>query len=96
VKQNLSRRPSGLPGLGIATPLLRHHQHLAAVDLDRITGGQLPPASGLNKAMDLDVTSLDALLGLTPGADKTLPLQKLIELHALSAGVHGGTLADWD
>ena len=70
-----------LPGPGIAAPLLRQHQHLATIELDGIACGQLAAAAGFNKAIDLDVAGLDALLGLATGGHQALVLEKLIELH---------------
>ena len=70
-----------LPGPGIATPLLRQHQQLAPIELDSIACGQLAAAAGFNKAIDLDVAGLNALLGLATGGHQALVLEKLIELH---------------
>ena len=45
-----------------------HKQQLTAVDLDRITGGQLTTAASFDGAIHPHITALNAQLGFTAGA----------------------------
>ena len=58
-----------------------HKQQLAAVDLDRITGGQLTTASGFDGAIHPHITALNAQLGFATGAYQALVFEKLVEFQ---------------
>ena len=45
-----------------------HKQQFTAVDLDRITGGQLTTAASFDGAIYAHITPLNAQLGFTAGA----------------------------
>ena len=64
------------------------------IDLDAITGLELAAPLGFLKAIHPHLTALDALLGLTPGEDQTLPFEELIEANGFSRRGGGQKSAD--
>ena len=58
-----------------------HKQQLAAVDVDRITGGQLTTATGFDGAIHPHITALNAQLGFAAGARQALVFEELIEFQ---------------
>ena len=58
-----------------------HKQQLTAVDLDRITGGQLTTAAGFDGAIHAHITALNAQLGFTSSARQALVFEELIEFQ---------------
>ena len=65
-----------------------HKQQLAAVDVDRITGGQLTTASGFDGAIHPHITALNAQLGFATGAYQALIFKELVEFQG---AVWGGS-----
>ena len=63
-----------------------HKQQLAAVDLDRITGGQLTTATGFDGAIHPHITALNAQLGFAACARQALVFEKLIEFQGAGWG----------
>ena len=63
-----------------------HKQQLTAVDLDRITGGQLTTAAGFDGAIDPHITALNAQLGFTASARQALIFEELIEFQGAAWG----------
>ena len=63
-----------------------HKQQLTAVDLDRITGGQLTTATGFDGAIHPHITALNAQLGFTASARQALIFEELIEFQGAAWG----------
>ena len=63
-----------------------HKQQLAAIDVDRITGGQLTTATGFDGAIHPHITALNAQLGFAAGAHQALVFKELIEFQGAAWG----------
>ena len=63
-----------------------HKQQLAAIDVDRITGGQLTTATGFNGAIHPHIPALNAQLGFAAGAYQALVFKELIEFQGAAWG----------
>ena len=63
-----------------------HKKQLAAVDVHRITGGQLTTPTGFNGAIHPDITPLNAQLGFAAGANQALVFEELIEFQGAAWG----------
>ena len=63
-----------------------HKQQFTAVDLDRITGGQLTTAAGFDGAIHAHITALNAQLGFTASARQALVFEELIEFQGAAWG----------
>ena len=63
-----------------------HKQQLAAVDVDRITGGQLTAPTGFDGAIHPHITPLNAQLGFATGACKALVFEELVEFQGAAWG----------
>ena len=63
-----------------------HKQQFTAVDLDRITGGQLTTAASFDGAIHPHITALNAQLGFTTGARQALIFEELIEFQGAAWG----------
>ena len=74
---------------GGAGTLRRHHHRLPTVDPDGVTDGEAAAATGLDGAIDRDVSALDALLGLTAGEGHPLPFEELIKANRLGSVAFG-------
>lgn len=61
------------------------HQEGPAIDHHPVAGDQLAAPTQLRFPVHLNVTPLDAVFGLTAGADKALELEELIQFHGRSA-----------
>lgn len=58
-----------------------HKQQLAAVELHRITRGQLTAPTGFDGAIHAHITPLNAQLCLAAGAHQAFVLKKLVEFQ---------------
>jgi len=63
-----------------------HKQQLAAIDVDRITGGQLTTATGFDGAIHPHIPALNAQLGFAAGAYQALVFKELIEFQGAAWG----------
>ena len=63
-----------------------HKQQLAAVDVHRITGGQLTAPTGFDGAINPHITALNAQLGFAAGARQALVFEELIEFQGAAWG----------
>ena len=63
-----------------------HKQQFTAVDLDRITGGQLTTAASFDGAIHPHIPALDAQLGFAAGASQALVFKELIEFQGAAWG----------
>ena len=63
-----------------------HKQQLAAIDVDRITRGQLTTAAGFDGAIHSHVTALDTQLGFAASARQALVFKELIEFQGAAWG----------
>ena len=63
-----------------------HKQQLAAVDVDRITGGQLTTPTGFDGAIHPHITALNAQLGFATGAYQALVFEELVEFQGAAWG----------
>ena len=63
-----------------------HKQQFTAVDLDRITGGQLTTAASFDGAIHPHITALNAQLGFTASACQALIFEELIEFQGADWG----------
>ena len=63
-----------------------HKHQLAAIDVDRITGGQLTTATGFNGAIHPHIPALNAQLGFAAGAYQALVFKELIEFQGAAWG----------
>ena len=63
-----------------------HKHQLAAIDVDRITGGQLTTATGFDGAIHPHIPALNAQLGFAAGAYQALVFKELIEFQGAAWG----------
>ena len=63
-----------------------HKQQLAAIDVDRITGGQLTTATGFDGAIHPHIPALNAQLGFAAGAYQAWVFKDLIEFQGAAWG----------